>query len=142
MNVTRILAEKGSSIVTIGPNETLADAAASLSSRRIGAVPVVEGDAVLGILSERDVVRAVGQGGAAVLSELVSDHMTQRVVTCRGETTVDDLMALMTSGKFRHVPVVEDGKLVGIVSIGDVVKLRIAEVEAEHQAMRDYIAAA
>jgi CBS domain-containing protein len=143
MSVEHILAGKGRDVVTIGPERTLAEAAETLSGRRIGAVVVVgPGGEVAGILSERDVVRAVAEGGGAALSDPVSSRMTVPVVTCRAAAGVDELMSLMTDNKFRHVPVLEDGRLEGIVSIGDIVKHRLAEVEAEHKALRDYIATA
>jgi CBS domain-containing protein len=98
--------------------------------------------ALVGILSERDIIRALGESGAAALDSPVSRVMTARVVTCRAQTSVDELMEIMTSGRFRHVPVVEAGRVVGLVSIGDVVKHRVAAIEAESRAMRDYIAMA
>ncbi|RZK75612.1 MAG: CBS domain-containing protein, partial [Methylobacterium sp.] len=94
---------------------------------------------VAGILSERDIMRALAKLGGGAFDAPVSAHMTAEVVTCKRATTVEDVMQLMTDGRFRHVPVCEDGRLVGLISIGDVVKRRIAAVEAEHQAMRDYI---
>ena len=97
---------------------------------------------MLGILSERDIVRAVARGGAAALEHPVSQHMTGKVVTCTRQTTINELMDEMTQRKFRHMPVVENGRLCGIISIGDVVKHRVAEIEAEHQALREYIATA
>lgn len=140
MTVARILSEKGSSVVTIQPNRSLDDAIHLLAEKRIGAVVVTEADGVvLGILSERDIMRALAQSGAAAFDAPVSGHMTTQVTSCARGATVEDLMQIMTEGRFRHVPVVEDGHLVGLVSIGDVVKRRIAAVEAEHQAMRDYI---
>ena len=143
MSVEQILAGKGRDVVTIAPDRTLADAAECLSARRIGAVVVADGSgSVLGIISERDVVRAVAEAGAEALTAPVSSRMTAKVVTCVPTTSIDDIMGLMTQGKFRHVPVIEGGKLAGIVSIGDVVKQRLADVESEHRAMRDYIATA
>ena len=140
MTVARILAEKGSSVVTIQPHRSLDEAIHLLAEKRIGAVVVAEADgAVLGILSERDIMRALAASGAAAFDAPVANHMTAEVVTCQRGASVEDLMQLMTEGRFRHVPVVEDGKLAGLISIGDVVKRRIAAVEAEHQAMRDYI---
>jgi CBS domain-containing protein len=140
MSVARILSEKGSSVVTIQPNRSLDDAIHLLAEKRIGAVVVAETDGiVLGILSERDIMRALAQSGAAAFDAPVASHMTRQVTSCARSATVEDLMQIMTEGRFRHVPVVEDGHLVGLVSIGDVVKRRIAAVEAEHQAMRDYI---
>jgi CBS domain-containing protein len=143
MSVEHILSEKGRDVVTIAPDRTLADAAECLSSRRIGAVVVVDGaGAVLGIISERDVVRAVADTGAAALNAAVSSRMTEKVVTCGPTSGIDEIMGMMTDGKFRHVPVIEGGRLAGIISIGDVVKQRLAAVESEHRAMRDYIATA
>ncbi|HEX2556643.1 MAG TPA: CBS domain-containing protein [Microvirga sp.] len=143
MTVEHILRTKGRNVVTIEPQRTLAQAAQLLSERRIGAVIV--GDAfrpVAGILSERDIVRAVAARGPAALDEPVSQSMTEKVVTCTGESAIDEVMQIMTDGKFRHVPVVENGRLGGLVSIGDIVKHRLAEMEAESRAMRDYIATA
>lgn len=143
MSVKRILAEKGRDVVTIEPQISVGDAAAVLAKRRIGAAVVLdEAGAVIGIFTERDLVRAVGEKGAASLADAVADRMTRDVITCRQDATIDELMELMTTRKFRHVPVVEQGRLDGIVSIGDVVKHRIAAVEAEHKALRDYITAA
>ena len=143
MNVEHILSEKGRKVVTIAPHMTLTDASRTLSENRIGAAIVNEAsNPVLGILSERDIVRAVATNGAAALTEPVSRYMTARVVTCTSHSSINDLMEIMTSGKFRHVPVVENGRLVGIVSIGDVVKHRVAEIESESRALRDYIATA
>lgn len=140
MTVARILAEKGRSVVTVEPHRTLDDAIHILADKRIGAI-VVSDDAgtVRGILSERDIIRALARQGAGAFDAPISEHMTAEVVTCTRSTTVEDVMQTMTDGRFRHVPVVEDGRLAGLVSIGDVVKRRIAAVEAEHQAMRDYI---
>ena len=143
MSVERILAGKGRDVVTVPPDTSLGDVAATLSRHRIGAIVVVDGQgSVLGIVSERDVVRGVAEGGAASLQQPVSSRMTAKVVTCGPTSSINDLMVLMTDGKFRHVPVVEQGRLGGIISIGDVVKHRLAEVETEQQAMRDYIATA
>lgn len=143
MTVLSILGEKGREVATVAPERTIAEAANLLSERRIGAL-VVTGPAqdVAGILSERDIVHAVARQGAAALNEPVSRYMTARVQTCREDTTIDAVMELMTAGKFRHMPVVDGGRLCGIVSIGDIVKRRVAEIEAEHRAMRDYIAMA
>lgn len=143
MNVEHILQAKGRTVVTIEPDLSLGDAARLLSERRIGAVVV--GNTfrpVLGILSERDIVRAIATRGAEALLEPVARSMTEKVVTCMANVPINDVMEIMTEGKFRHVPVVESGQLVGIISIGDVVKHRVAEIEAETRAMRDYIATA
>jgi CBS domain-containing protein len=143
MSVELILAEKGRKVVTVRPEQTLAEAAETLSRHRIGAAVVVGSDErVLGIISERDMVRAVADSGAKALEEPLSQRMTNKVVTCTSHTTIDQLMGLMTEGKFRHIPVVEAGRLTGIVSIGDIVKHRLADVEAERQALQDYIATA
>ncbi len=143
MTVEHILRTKGRNVITIEPQRTLAQAAQLLSERRIGAVIV--GDTfrpVMGILSERDIVRALAARGAAALDEPVSRSMTEKVVTCTAASAINEVMEIMTDGKFRHVPVIENGRLTGIVSIGDIVKHRLAEVEAETRAMRDYIATA
>jgi len=143
MTVEHILQGKGRNVVTIEPTRTLGEAARLLSERRIGAVIV--GDTfrpVIGILSERDIVRAVAARGAAALDEPVARSMTEKVVTCTARSGINEVMELMTDGKFRHVPVLDGNRLAGIVSIGDVVKHRLAEVEAESRAMRDYIATA
>ena len=143
MNVEHILSEKGRQVVTIGPEASLMDAGRMLSEKRIGAVVVADSaNPVLGILSERDIVRAVAANGVAALDEPVSRYMTAKVVTCTTRSAINDLMETMTRGKFRHVPIVEDGRLIGIVSIGDVVKFRVAEIESESRALRDYIATA
>jgi CBS domain-containing protein len=141
MTVQHILAEKGTGVVSIKPDLSLAEASALLAEKRIGAVIVSsDGDAVNGILSERDIIRALVKEGAAALEMKVARFMTADVVTCSRSADMDHLMQVMTHGKFRHIPVVEDGHLVGIVSIGDVVKQRLAEIENEHQALKQYIA--
>jgi CBS domain-containing protein len=143
MNVEHILSDKGREVVTIAPHLTLAEAARTLSDKRIGAAVVSDpGNPVLGMLSERDIVRALAANGSAALDEPVSRYMTAKVVTCTSHTAINDLMETITRGKFRHVPVVESGRLVGIVSIGDIVKFRLAEIETESQALREYIATA
>ena len=142
MTVARIINEKGRDVVTTSPNASLAEVAAMLSEKRIGAVLVMEDGAIRGILSERDIVRALARHGSEALRKLAVDCMTTRVVTCQPEDTINDVMQKMTSGRFRHIPVVEDGKLAGIISIGDVVKRRIEEVEKEAAEIREYIATA
>ena len=143
MTVAHILAEKGSDTVTLPSSKTLGEAASLMSRHRIGAVVIVDGDgAVEGILSERDIVRAVADKGGEGLSEPISARMSKKVVTCSTGAALTELMEMMTEGKFRHVPVIERGRLAGMVSIGDIVKHRLAEMEAEHQAMRSYIATA
>ncbi|MBB4039973.1 CBS domain-containing protein [Microvirga flocculans] len=143
MNVNRILSLKGRDVATIEPERTLSEAARILSERRIGALLIMDGrKPIAGIISERDIVRAVATHGAGALDEPVSRFMTEKVTTCTGHTSIHDVMELMTQQKFRHLPVVEGGRLAGIVSIGDVVKLRLEEVEAEAQAIKEYIATA
>lgn len=139
MTVCAILTAKGHQVVSVEPDVKLAAAVKLLSERRIGSVLVMSGTCIDGILSERDVVRALDQRGAAALDEPVSAAMTRKVVSCRLSDTVTHLMEIMTSERFRHLPVVEDDRLVGLVSIGDVVKLRVQEYEAEQEALRDYI---
>jgi CBS domain-containing protein len=142
MNVATILKHKGGDIVSVAPDATLQEVAHFLAEKRIGAVLVLDGtDTIQGIVSERDIVRAIAARGAACLQTPVASVMTSAVKTCRPGDTIDQLMAQMTSGRFRHVPVVEHDRLVGIVSIGDVVKLKIAESELEVSAIREYIAA-
>jgi CBS domain-containing protein len=130
VTVEHILSAKGHDVFTIEPQCTLADAARLLSERRIGA------------LSERDIVRALAAHGTAALEQPVSRCMTTDVVTCRARASITDVMEVMTNGKFRHVPVVENDRLAGIVSIGDIVKQRLAEIETEQQALKEYIATA
>jgi CBS domain-containing protein len=139
MTVCAILSAKGHQVVSVEPDVKLATAVKLLSERRIGSVLVMSGTRIDGILSERDVVRALDQRGAGALDEPVSAAMTRKVVSCRLSDTVTYLMEVMTSERFRHLPVVEDDRLVGLVSIGDVVKLRVQEYEAEQEALRDYI---
>jgi CBS domain-containing protein len=140
MTVSMILAAKGRDVVTIEPNASLADAAKLLAEKRIGALPILGADRrIVGILSERDIVRALAERGASALDEPVSAAMTRRVSTCNENETVSNIMERMTAGKFRHVPVVDQGRLVGIVSIGDVVKHRLLQMERDAAAMRDYI---
>ena len=142
MNVATILKHKGPEVITTGPATTLQAVAELLTHHRIGAVLVVEGqDEIRGILSERDIVRAISARGPACLTMPVTSVMSTPVRTCRSSDTIDHLMSLMTSGRFRHVPVVDGRALLGVVSIGDVVKLKIAESELEVAAIRDYIAA-
>lgn len=140
MNVAAILKGKGREVTTARPEDTLQDIAHELAARKIGAIVVTDADdRVAGIISERDVVRAIARSGAHCLADPVQRHMTREVITCRENDTLDEIMSTMTTGRFRHVPVVEGGRLDGIVSIGDVVKHHIAEVEMEASALRGYI---
>src|SRR6185312_11764257 len=127
MTVRAILSAKGHQVVSVEPDVKLSAAVKILSERHIGSVLVMNGARIAGILSERDVVRALDEHGAGALDEPVSAAMTRKVVSCRLSDTVAHLMEVMTSEKFRHLPVVEDDRLVGVVSIGDVVKLRVQE---------------
>lgn len=144
MNVKNILAAKkdnlGGDIVCIEPTADLAAAAQLLSAYRIGAVLIRgAGGRLAGILSERDIVRAISEHGAEALEFPVAQVMTRNVSTCGEDDTCASIMERMTAGKFRHMPVVTKGELVGLVSIGDVVKQRVGEIERESEAMRDYI---
>ncbi|MGB5091842.1 MAG: CBS domain-containing protein [Parvibaculum sp.] len=139
MNVATILKSKGSDVSTLGPNVTLQDAARLLTGQRIGAVVIVNGQSLAGILSERDIVKAIAAHGAVALAKPVRDVMTTRVVTCDLNDSVDEIMDSMTAGRFRHLPVVEAGTLIGIISIGDVVKHRMAETVMETEALKLYI---
>jgi CBS domain-containing protein len=139
MTVRAILDTKGHNILSVEPETKLSAAVKILSERRIGAVLVMSGGRIEGILSERDIVRVLGERGAAVLDEPVSTVMTRKVVSCREKDTVSSIMERMTSGKFRHLPVIEDDKVVGLISIGDVVKWRVKEFENEQEALQNYI---
>jgi CBS domain-containing protein len=141
MNVEAILRSKGSGIATIRPDATIAAAVHELKKRSIGALLVsTDGQRLAGILSERDIVHALAEQGAALLTMTVDALMTRKVITCVPEDTVSELMARMTQHRFRHLPVVRDGILIGIVSIGDLVKNRIEEVEFEADSLRSFIA--
>ena len=143
MNVETILRNKGGWVATIRPGATIAEAVDMLNRERIGALVVSEdGERVDGILSERDIVIALAEDGASLLSRQVDAIMTRRVVTCEPADTVQELMAEMTNRRIRHFPVVTDGRLCGIVSIGDVVKNRLDEVEFEAKSLRSFIASA
>ena len=140
MNVKSILEAKGSDVMSIAPTATLMAAVHRLAEERIGALLVLGPDhRVVGIVSERDVVRALAERGAGVLHEPLAKVMTRTVATCTLSDTIGDIMEQMTTGKFRHVPVIEQDRLVGVVSIGDVVKHRLREIEDESSALRDYI---
>ncbi len=141
MNVASILKSKGRGVITARSDASLLEIAKLLEQHGIGCV-VLEGDEgkVAGIVSERDLVRAIGRSGPKILKEPVSAFMTTTVVTGRESDTIERLMSEMTAHRFRHMPIVERGRLIGLVSIGDVVKMRIAEAEMEAAAMREYIA--
>jgi CBS domain-containing protein len=141
MNVEAILKTKGREVVAVKPGESVAAAAETLHRRRIGAALVLdEQGAILGVLSERDIVRGLAERGGVVLGMKVADLMTADVLTCEPSDTVDRIMQVMTESRVRHLPVQRHGKLVGVISIGDVVKHRLAEIESEAQSLREYIA--
>ncbi|MGP2492799.1 CBS domain-containing protein [Mesorhizobium sp. PUT5] len=143
MTVKAILAAKGHDVVTLGPNEKLAEAIRILAERKIGALVITNGDRkIVGILSERDVVRVIAKEGVAALDITVRAAMTPKVKICNENHTVNEIMEIMTTGRFRHLPVEKDGLLDGIVSIGDVVKRRIETAEREAEEIKAYIATA
>ena len=143
MTVAAILSGKGREVTTIVADTSIKNAVQILAERRIGAIVVVDAlRRILGIVSERDIVRALARSGPQGLDGPVSTIMTTEVVTCAEIDTINQVMQRMTDGRFRHLPVVEDGHLAGIISIGDVVKARIEQVEREADEMRAYIALA
>jgi CBS domain-containing protein len=138
-----MIAQKGRQVVTTSATKTIADAIEILAAQKIGALVVVEDrDRIVGIVSERDVVRAIAKRGCDALPDKVSEIMTREVMTCTETETINDVMSRMTAGRFRHLPVAANGRLTGIISIGDVVKARIEQVEQEAEEMRAYIATA
>ncbi|MBW4331400.1 CBS domain-containing protein [Stakelama sp. CBK3Z-3] len=139
MTIAAILSGKGTDVITIDGGASATDALALLAERRIGAMPVMHGDAVVGIFSERDIVYCLGKEGADALSRPVRELMTAPAVTVEPDHKVLDALALMTMRRIRHLPVVRNGRLAGLVSIGDLVKYRIDRIEKEADAMRDYI---
>ena len=141
MLVSQILRSKGDTVFTVGPLETVAAVTALLHSRRVGALVVLEAEAVVGIVSERDIVRAFAESGASALENPVSSCMTADVLFADPGETVDSLLTRMTDRRIRHLPVCKSSRLVGIVSIGDLVKSKISEVEAEADGLKAYIAA-
>ena len=143
MTVKAILESKGHNVLTVGPNETLAEAVRILAEHRIGALVITNGDRrIVGILSERDIVRVIAKEGADALVQPVSHAMTAKVRSCSENHSVNEVMEIMTRGRFRHLPVEKNGQLDGIISIGDVVKRRIEDVEREAEEIKQYIATA
>lgn len=141
MIVDTILQLKGTAVYTLRDSDTLADAVDMLNGHNIGAIVIVgTGESVIGILSERDIVRQLGKNPSAALAQSIGSCMTRSVVTCDRTTAIADVMERMTRRRIRHMPVVEGDRLAGIISIGDVVKLKIEEVEHEAEVMREYIA--
>lgn len=143
MTIARILSGKGRDVITTQPHRTIGEIAKMLADKGIGAIIVTgaQGE-LLGILSERDIVRALARYGAEALAHPVSRHMTAKVTTTTQESSVVAVMEQMTAGRFRHVPVLRAGHVEGVISIGDVVKYRLAEIEGESEALRQYIASA
>ncbi|OIQ32963.1 MAG: histidine kinase [Roseobacter sp. MedPE-SWchi] len=141
MLVQLILKSKaGAAVVTVAPDASVADAAALLSDKGIGTVVVSSnGQTADGILSERDIVRELGTSGSGCLQKPVSAYMTTKLVTCSSQSNVEDILKQMTEGRFRHMPVVEEGKMVGLVSLGDVVKAQLAEIAMEKDALEGMI---
>jgi CBS domain-containing protein len=139
MTVRAILDSKGHHILSVEPEAKLSAAIKLLGERKIGAVLVMSKGRIGGILSERDIVRVLSERGASVLDEPVSEVMTRKVISCRQSDTVAAIMEMMTTGKFRHLPVVEGERVVGLISIGDIVKWRVQEYENEQEALRQYI---
>ena len=143
MVVAHILRQKGSEVVTVSPSDTVQTIVDTLARHRIGAVVVVDASgAISGIVSERDVVRAMAKDAGAILKKTAKDIMTAKVMTCAPADSEAELMQLMTENRIRHLPVVVNGRLAGMVSIGDVVKLRIESIEREAEEMKSYIASA
>jgi CBS domain-containing protein len=141
MNVATILKRKGSGVFTATKDKSLLDIAKLLAQHGIGCIVIVEDDdKIVGIMSERDLMRAMGQAGPKVLNEPVSNFMTKTMITAGKADTSDQLMSKMTTHRFRYMPVVEMGRLIGLVSIGDLVKIHVADAEFESGAMRQYIA--
>lgn len=140
MLIAQILAGKGREVVTSPPGATIAEVARLLRAKHIGAVAVTDAGKLCGIISERDLARGLADHGAALLEMRVEQLMTKDVVTCSPGDGIDKLMGKMTEGRFRHLPVIKDGQMVGIISIGDVVKYRLQELETEAHMLHDYIA--
>jgi CBS domain-containing protein len=139
MRIADVLRNKGAEVATISPDTTVTELLAGMAQRNIGAMVVMGPDGVVGIVSERDVVRRLNERGAELLTMPVSEIMTSVVVTCAPGDAVDTLSVLMTENRVRHVPVIANGELAGIVSIGDVVKTRMDEMQAEREQLQDYI---
>lgn len=140
MLVSDILKSKGNTVVSAPPSMPVADSARLLAEKRIGSILIMERDQVAGILSERDIVRALASEGPSCLDGPVSRLMTAKVVTCTPSQTIADVMEMMSTGRFRHVPVLENGQVTGMISIGDVVKWRLEEAQEEVRQMAAYVA--
>ena len=143
MTVASILKEKGREVTTVHPHHSLKDVVARLGEKRLGALVVSDSTRVpLGIISERDIIRVLAIHGPSVLEEPVSTHMTRKVQTVGEDASIDQVMSMMTEGRFRHLPIVENGVLIGIVSIGDIVRRHVDTLSREREALREYIATA
>jgi CBS domain-containing protein len=140
MHVAAVIKRKGSNVVTIAADRTVTEAVTVLAEHRIGAILVMNGnDAVVGIISERDIVGALSRSGADVLRQTVGDVITRDVRSCSCHDTIAEVMNVMTQGRVRHLPVIDDGKVVGMISIGDVVKQRLDDTELEVESLRGYV---
>jgi CBS domain-containing protein len=139
VRISDVLKNKGSGVLTVAPDMTVSDLLAVLATRNIGAMVVVDPDGPVGIVSERDVVRKLHEFGVDLLSRPISEIMTAQMITCTPADSVDSLSVLMTTNRVRHVPVIEDGRLAGIVSIGDVVKTRMEELQVQQEHLEAYI---
>ncbi len=143
MVIAGLLKEKGGKVLSVPPHAHIAEVVQMLVANRIGAVVVISGEGTIeGILSERDIVRSLAESGAGTLDRTAADLMTTNVTTATPQTTVAAAMELMTTGRFRHVPVLDEGRLIGLVSIGDVVKAKIAGAEQEVDSLRAYVVGA
>lgn len=140
MTIRQILEEKGREVATMDPGVTMLEATEFLSEKRIGAAIILKGETIAGILSERDIVKAIARSGVEVLDRPISGYMTEDVKTCTETDTVESVMDQMTDGRFRHLPVVNGTRLIGIISIGDVVKRRIRQAQLEAESLKQYIA--
>ncbi|WP_219413866.1 CBS domain-containing protein [Pseudonocardia nigra] len=140
MRIADLLRNKGSAVATVEPSATVADLIGALATHNVGAMPVVDDDVLVGIVSERDVVRRLHDGGSGLLELTVAEIMSSDVTTCEPGADVTEVARTMTAGRFRHLPVVDDGRLAGIVSIGDIVKARIDQLESEREQLQHYIA--
>jgi len=139
MRVANILTAKGDDVISVVPDTNIVDFAKILKSKRIGAILVMEAGSIVGIISERDIARGLPDYGEKILSMPVSDIMTKKVTTCNSDASIDEIMEMMTENRIRHLPVVDDGKLVGFISVGDVVKNRVEELVAEEDQLRSYV---
>jgi CBS domain-containing protein len=142
MNVSQILGSKGADIISVSVGSTVLEVSKLLGERRIGAVPVMDGKKLAGIISERDVMRGLAIRGGGVLADEVDSLMTKSVFTCSADTSIQELMSMMTQRRIRHIPVMDGASIIGMISIGDVVKVRMQETEQEAEALKDYIASA